>query len=142
MSELSSKTGLTIWMRMFIYLWHREAICLKFVDRFSHLWPINDLNQKPVSALLSKEIYFYVVEVFCFCYGYHDFTCFNHKFCLTMKLLRYYATLNFWKTQNLFELCEKKWEICDERAFCCLTSPFFLHCYNPQYSSFKIVFDL
>ena len=27
-------------------------------------------------------------------------------------------------------------------AFCCLTSPFFLHCHKPQYNSFKIVFDL
>ena len=27
-------------------------------------------------------------------------------------------------------------------AFCCLTSPFFLHCYKPQYNYFKIVFDL
>ena len=26
-------------------------------------------------------------------------------------------------------------------VFFYLTSPFFLHCYKPQYNSFKIVFD-
>ena len=32
--------------------------------------------------------------------------------------------------------------ICDETAFCYLTSPFFLQCYKPQHSSLKIVFGL
>ena len=27
-------------------------------------------------------------------------------------------------------------------AFCYFTSPFFLHCYKPQYNFFKTVFDL
>ena len=29
-----------------------------------------------------------------------------------------------------------------ERRFVYLTSPFFLQCYNPQHSSFKISFDI
>ena len=39
-------------------------------------------------------------------------------------------------------LSSKKWEIWDGRAFCFLTSPFFLQCYKPQYNSFKVIFDL
>ena len=39
-------------------------------------------------------------------------------------------------------LSAKKWGFCDGRAFCYLTSPFFLQCYKPQYHSFKIAFDL